>query len=79
MINAAGWRVEPVTVHGSAGCPPDHKLRVTWRGYWQADCHNTAEVAEHVDLATLVPEGWAHVRPLIRPSNAGLRASRRVR
>jgi hypothetical protein len=56
MINAAGWRVELVA---------DQRLRVTWRGYWQATCSNTAEVAEHVDLATLVPEGWAHVRPLM--------------
>ena len=64
MINAAGWRVEKVTVQRAPGTPADHVLRVSWRGYWQADCKTTAEVAGLVELATLVPEGWAHARLL---------------
>lgn len=55
MVNANGWRVEKVMrTFGDrvrvAG------LRISWRGYWQADCRTTAEVAEYLDLTTLVPE-----------------------
>lgn len=64
MVNAAGWRVERIPLTDAAG-NPGQALRVSWRGYWQADCASSAEVAEHVDLATLVPDGWTHVRPVI--------------
>jgi hypothetical protein len=76
MINQAGWRDERVIIQRGPDNPPNHVLRVSWRGYWQADCSTTEEVARHVELATLVPEGWAHVRPLIRPSIGGLSAPR---
>jgi hypothetical protein len=71
MINAAGWRVERAVVQHFLGSRPEKVLRVSWRGYWQADCATTAEVALHVDLATLVPEGWAHVRPQLARAAAG--------
>jgi hypothetical protein len=71
LMTALGARVERVIIQLGADGPPDHVLRVSWRGYWQADCSTTEEVARHVELATLVPEGWAHVRPLIRPSIGG--------
>ena len=70
MINAAGWRVERVTVSSVLGSRPEAMLRVSWRGYWQADCVTTDEVATHVELATLVPEGWAHVSALARRGSA---------
>jgi hypothetical protein len=55
MVNAGGWRVEKVT---RTVCDqiPVASLRISWHGYWQADCRTTAEVAEFVDLSTLVPE-----------------------
>ena len=31
------------------------RLRVSWRGYWQADCETSDEVAGYVDISTLVP------------------------
>jgi hypothetical protein len=65
MVSAAGWRVERIPLAGADGVQPGHALRVSWRGYWQADCATSAEVATHVDLATLVPDVWTHVRPLV--------------
>jgi hypothetical protein len=55
MVNANGWRVEKVT-RTSGDQIRVAGLRVSWHGYWQADCLTTAEVAEYVDLTTLVPE-----------------------
>jgi hypothetical protein len=55
MVNADGWRVEKV-MRTSGDRVPVPGLRVSWHGYWQADCRTTAEVAEYVDLTTLVPE-----------------------
>ena len=78
MVNAAGWRVERVAAQQDPGAAPGPVLRVSWRGYWQADCLTTAEVARHVELATLVPEGWTHVRPLALRGLA-LPRSRRLR
>jgi hypothetical protein len=55
MINANGWRVEKV-IRTVGDRVPVAGLRISWHGYWQADCLTTAEVAEYVDLSTLVPE-----------------------
>jgi hypothetical protein len=55
MVNANGWRVEKV-IRAFGDQDPFAGLRVSWHGYWQADCRTTAEVAEYVDLNTLVPE-----------------------
>jgi len=54
MVSAAGWRVEKV-IRTLPGRGPTAKLRVSWKGYWQADCDTTDEVAKYVDLSTLVP------------------------
>jgi hypothetical protein len=55
MVNANGWRVEKV-MRTFGDRVPVAGLRVSWHGYWQADCLTTAEVAEYLDLSTLVPE-----------------------
>ena len=55
MVNADGWRVEKV-LRTFGDRTPVAALRVSWHGYWQAACLTTAEVAEYVDLTTLVPE-----------------------
>ncbi len=62
MISAEGWRVESFAIRGVDGGPPQRALRVSWRGYWQADCSTTAQVAAYVDPATLVPERGTPVR-----------------
>lgn len=66
MVNASGWRVEKV-IRTFRDRVPVAWLRISWQGYWQADCLTTAEVAEYVDLSTLVPEArhlsaWAYVK-----------------
>jgi hypothetical protein len=67
MVNADGWRVEKVISIGG-GQVPVAELRVSWRGYWQADCLTTAEVAEYVDLSTLVPEApRRYARAAVKP------------
>jgi hypothetical protein len=33
-------------------------LRITWRGYFVADCATAHEVGEHVDLTFLEPVSW---------------------
>jgi len=55
MVNANGWRVEKV-IRTFGDRVRVAGLRISWHGYWQADCRTTAEVAEYVDLTTLVPE-----------------------
>jgi hypothetical protein len=45
MVSADGWRVEKVIRIGG-GRVPAAGLRISWRGYWQAACFTTAEVAE---------------------------------
>ena len=62
MVSQAGWRVERVTVTPRPDLGPYEVFRVSWKGYWQADCATTVDVARYVDLTTLVPAGWAHVR-----------------
>ena len=62
MVNASGWRVEKV-IRTLGDRVPVAWLRVSWQGFWQADCLTTAGVAEYVDLSTLVPEAphqYAH-------------------
>jgi hypothetical protein len=54
MVSADGWRVERV-VRTTAEGDPVAVLRVSWKGYWQADCATSREVGEYVDLSTLVP------------------------
>lgn len=51
-----GWRVEPVLVQRALTRPPRQMLRVRRGSYFVADCASVAEVAQHVDLASLVPE-----------------------
>lgn len=75
MVSAAGWRVERAFVTGDPSTPRTAVLRVSWRGYWQADCATTSEVEALVDTATLVPEGWSVVRPLIAKGDVARRAS----
>ena len=55
MVNADAGRVEKF-VPTVGDRVPLARLRVSWHGYRQADCLTTAEVAEYVDLTTLVPE-----------------------
>jgi len=62
MVNANGWRVENV-IRTFGDRVPVTGLRVSWHGYWQADCLTTAEVAEYVDLTTLVPEARHEYAP----------------
>ncbi len=54
MVSASGWRVEKV-VRTLPEHLPEVRLRVSWRGYWQADCATTDEVAKYVELSSLVP------------------------
>lgn len=75
MVSAAGWRVERTVVPGEFDSLPTAVLRVSWRGYWQADCASTAEVATLVDLATLVPDRWTVMRPPIAKDAAARKAS----
>ncbi len=75
MVSAAGWRVERIPLAGADGVHEGHALRVSWRGYWQADCATSAEVAKHVDLATLVPDVWTPVRPVIAAGQVARRLS----
>jgi len=82
MVSQAGWRVEQVTVTRRPGEVPAEVFRVSWKGYWQADCATTADVARHVDLSTLVPTGWAHLRSpdyLAKAAKAGSRRWRHER
>ena len=53
MVSADGHRIELVLLQKSLRRPPRPALRVTWRGYFLADCTTVAEVAGLVDLATL--------------------------
>jgi hypothetical protein len=56
MVSPDGYRVERILVQRSLRRPPRPYLRVSWRGYWIADCRTVAEVARYVDLATLTEE-----------------------
>jgi hypothetical protein len=66
MVNAGGWRVEKA-IRTFGDRVPVAWLRISWQGYWQADCLTTAEVAEYVDLSTLVPEApHRYVRAVVK-------------
>ncbi len=55
MVNAAGMRVEQIQLQASPSRPPRTYLRVQHGRYLVAYCRSVAEVARHVDLASLVP------------------------
>lgn len=59
MVSQDGWRVERIMAPRVPDGMPERLLRLSWCGYWQADCVTTKEVARYVDLTTLVPTGWA--------------------
>jgi hypothetical protein len=56
MVSPDGYRVELIEVQRSLSRPPRPRLRVTWRGFWIADCRSVPEVARYVDLATLADQ-----------------------
>lgn len=56
MVSANGYRVEQITVQKHLSRPPKTVLRVRRGTYLVADCRTVEEVAQLVDLATLVPE-----------------------
>ena len=53
MVNAAGTRVEQLELQASPSRPPRTYLRVQDGRYLVAYCRTVAEVARHVDLASL--------------------------
>jgi hypothetical protein len=55
MVTPDGWRGEPVVVQVSLARPGRQLLRVKRGPYFIADCQSIDEVAQHVDLASLVP------------------------
>ena len=57
MVSADGYRVESILVQRSLR-RPRAALRITWRGYFVADCATAHEVGEHVDLTLLEPVSW---------------------
>lgn len=65
MVSPDGYRVEQIVVHKHLDRPPKTMLRVRRGTYLVADCHTVAEVAQHVDLASLIPD--ARKRPSARP------------
>jgi hypothetical protein len=56
MVSPDGHRVEQVLVQRLLSRPPKPYLRVRHGSYFVADCATVAEVAQLVDLASLVPE-----------------------
>ncbi len=56
MVSPDGYHDQQVTVQKSLSRPPRTMLRVRRGTYFVADCATVAEVARHVDLATLIPE-----------------------
>lgn len=56
LVSPDGHRVEQVMVQRSLSRPPKPYLRVRRGTYFVADCATVAEVAQLVDLASLVPE-----------------------
>ena len=63
MVSADGYRVERILLQRSLRRPPRAYLRVTWRGRWIADCASPAQVAKHVDLASLTDEEYNRSQP----------------
>ena len=56
MVSPDGHRVEQVLVQRSLSRPPRPYLRVRRGSYFVQDCATVEEVAQLVDLASLVPE-----------------------
>lgn len=56
MVSPDGHRIEQVLVQRSLSRPPKPYLRVRHGVYFVADCTTVDEVAQLVDLASLVPE-----------------------
>ena len=56
LVSPDGHRVERILVQRSLSRPPQEMLRVKHGTYLVADCATIAEVAQLVDLASLVPE-----------------------
>jgi hypothetical protein len=56
LIGPDGVRVERILMQRHLDRPPLKMLPVRRGTYLVADCATVAEVAQHVDLATLVPE-----------------------
>ena len=56
MVSPDGYRVERILVQKSLSRPARGMLRVKHGSYFVADCASVAEVAQHVDLASLVPK-----------------------
>jgi hypothetical protein len=56
LVGPDGVRVERILVQRHLDRPAREMLRVRRGTYLITDCASVAEVAQHVDLATLVPE-----------------------
>jgi hypothetical protein len=56
LIGPGGVRVERILLQRHLNRPAREMLRVRRDSYLVADCATVAEVAQLVDLATLVPE-----------------------
>ena len=56
LVGPDGVRVERIQVQRHLDRPAREMLPVRRGSYLVADCATVAEVAQHVDLATLVPE-----------------------
>jgi len=56
LVGPDGVRVERILVQRHLDRPAREMLRVRRGSYLVADCASVAEVAQLVDLATLVPE-----------------------
>jgi hypothetical protein len=56
LVPPDGYRVERIPGADVAGRPPREVLRVKRGTCYVADCATIGEVAELVDLSTLVPE-----------------------
>ena len=66
MVGPGGIVVEQVLVHEDLRRPPTQMLRVRKGSYYVQDCRTVGEVAELVDLATLVPEQGGSQRVIAR-------------
>ena len=56
LVSPDGYWVERIPGAEVAGLPPREVLRVTHGTCYVADCATIGEIAELVDLSTLVPE-----------------------
>ncbi len=53
FVSQAGYRVEEVALRRALNRPARPALRVTWHGFFVADCASVEQVAQQVDLAEL--------------------------